>query len=249
MLFFFLASPIPSLFRLVGGDINTTRSTAAGGGGVGRGLGRSMSGSVGLAPDVGFSLAIATLRSGIKSVSATSPNYPSLWRELLASLVAMGAGKKEVTEAFRGAAEACDPSGGTDEGVAQGEFLAGYLRWSGAVEGIDAARRALQWAKRSFLLAGTGAAAAYREAIELEIALGWAGGKRGEERAKRVRELFEVRWGRVYGWSGGVVVRAIDYCVFKLQSIPDYCTINTTMFFPHIFCPGDEKRAAAPLGA
>ncbi|CAN0482178.1 unnamed protein product, partial [Laminaria digitata] len=145
------------------------------------------------APDGdGFGLAVETLRSGIKSVSATSPGYPTLWRELLAALVAVGAGKKAVAVAFREAAEACDPSGSADQGVAQGEFLAGYLRWSVTVGGgIEAARRAFQWARRSFLLAGTGAAAVYREAIELEMALGWTGGKRGEERAKRVRVLFE----------------------------------------------------------
>eukprot|EP00903_Cladosiphon_okamuranus_P011411 g10754.t1 len=148
-------------------------------------------------------VAIATLRAGLKAVPPTAPDYPSLWRELIASLVASGGGgrvgggkKNAVAAAFRGAVEACNPSageGGVDPaGTAQGEFLAGYIRWAAAVEGVDAARRALKWARRSFLLSGAGAAAAYNEAIELERAAGeGGGGGAGGGRAKRVRELFE----------------------------------------------------------
>lgn len=147
--------------------------------------------------------AIQTLRAGLKVVPRTSPDYPSLWRELLACVIAAGGvssggndpgsrleKRKTAVEAeFRAAVEACDPSGGANEGVAQGEFLAGYLRWIGAVQGVSAVRRVMQWARRSFLLSGTGAAVAYNEAIELERTLD--GG--GTERAKRIRELFEVR--------------------------------------------------------
>lgn len=149
-------------------------------------------------------VAIATLRAGLKAVPPTAPDYPSLWRELIASLVASGGGSagggkiNAVAGAFRGAVEACNPSaregGGDLAGTAQGEFLAGYIRWAAAVEGVDAARRALQWARRSFLLSGAGAAAAYNEAIELERAVGQVGGGAGGGRAKRVRELFEVRF-------------------------------------------------------
>lgn len=141
---------------------------------------------------------IATLRAGLKAVPTTSPGYPSLWRELLASLVAGGAGKKKVASAFRTAVEMCAPAAGRDPGDAQGEFLTGYVRWCGSVEGAEAAFVALQWARRSFLLAGTGAAAAYLAVVELERTLGDVGSGGGTsegdatKRDKRVRELFEV---------------------------------------------------------
>lgn len=108
------------------GGVNSANAAAGGWGG---GWGRSTPSRVGPAPDddddEGFGLAVETLRSGIKSVPPTSPGYPSLWRELLASLVAVGAGKKAISAAFREAVKACDPSGGADQGIAQGEFLAG----------------------------------------------------------------------------------------------------------------------------
>lgn len=155
---------------------------------------------------------VDTLRRALKAVPATDLGYPTLWRELLGSLVAGGAGKKAITAAFRGAIEGCNPSG-ADPGDAQGEFLTGYIRWSAAVEGAEGARSALQWARRSFLLSGAGAAPAYLAAIELERMLGEEGGggvaggartgagRQAEGRSKRVRELFEVRafmtWGAV----------------------------------------------------
>ncbi|CAM9340045.1 unnamed protein product [Scytosiphon promiscuus] len=143
---------------------------------------------------------MATLRAGLGAVPAAAPGYPRLWRELLASLVASGRATKRraVATAFREAVGACDPSSGAGKGdgrpagSAQGEFLAGYIRWSAAMGGVGAARRALQWARRSFLLSGAGAAAAYNEAIELERAVGGEDGvEEGAGRAKRVRELFE----------------------------------------------------------
>ncbi|CBN75272.1 conserved unknown protein [Ectocarpus siliculosus] len=153
----------------------------------------SLGGNSSSAGAAGADVAAATLRAGIKAVPPAAPGYPDLWRELLASLVASGGGhskkgKTAVAAAFREAVEAC--GGGSAGNNAQGEFLAGYVRWSAAVEGPDAARRALQWARRSFLLTGTGAAAAYGETIELERALGEEAGEEGA-RAKRVRELFE----------------------------------------------------------
>lgn len=165
---------------------------------------------------------IATIRKGLRAVSATDPGYPALWRDLLGSLLAGGAGKKAIAVAFREAVEACAPSG-TDQGDAQGEFLTGYLRWSGAVEGVEAARRALQWARRSFLLAGTGAAPAYFAAIELERALRGAGDRRDQglsrneatRTAKRIRELFEVR-----DTSGVTDVVAGSACTCGLYSAP-----------------------------
>lgn len=153
---------------------------------------------------------VGTLRRALSAVPAADPGYPALWRELLGSLMAGGAGKKAITTAFRGAIEGCNPSG-ADPGDAQGEFLIGYIRWSAAVEGVEAARSALQWARRSFLLSGTGAAPAYLAAIEMERTLGEEGGegvagdartgagRQVEGRLKRVRDLFEVRalmtWG------------------------------------------------------
>ncbi|CAM9944310.1 unnamed protein product [Pylaiella littoralis] len=199
----------------------------------GSGSSRSTSSGSGGASD-DADVAMATLRAGIKAVPATAPGYPSLWRELLTTLVAAPSGpittttttttgdgsenmtKKKpaavaataaaVAAAFRDAVEACNPSGsggggsgrGGEEqedsalGGAQGEFLAGYIRWSAAVRGVGAARRVLRWARSSFLLSGAGAAVAYNEVIELERALdevgetGTAGG-----RAKRIRGLFE----------------------------------------------------------
>lgn len=137
--------------------------------------------------------AAKTLREGLKSVSPKAPGYPDLWRELLSSLVAAGAGKAEVAAAFRQAVTACDPTG-TDPGNAQGEFIEGYVRWSGAMEGLEAARVALDWARRLFLLAGTGAVGAYKQAIELERVLGLRDAEAvNVEGKKRVRELYEVR--------------------------------------------------------
>lgn len=171
----------------LGGDPGQTGGPASGGKKPGLGSSSSSAGTA------GADVAAATLRAGIKAVPPAAPGYPDLWRELIASLVASGGGhgKKKrtaVSAAFREAVEACGGSAGNN---AQGEFLAGYVRWSAAVEGPGAARRALQWARRSFLLTGTGAAAAYGEAIELERALGEEAGEEGA-RAKRVRELFEV---------------------------------------------------------
>ena len=137
--------------------------------------------------------AIQTLREGLSAVPANDPGYSNLWRELLSSLVAAGAGKTDEAAAFRQAVTACDPSG-ADPGNAQGEFLQGYLRWSGAVGGLGAARAAFEWARRSFLLAGTGAVGAYEQAIELERVLGSREtGVVDKEGVKRVRELYEVR--------------------------------------------------------
>ncbi|CAM9733515.1 unnamed protein product, partial [Hapterophycus canaliculatus] len=180
-------------------DDQDDASPAAGGrvGGQKARRGGSGRGSNSSAAAAGTDAAVATLRAGLRTVPAAAPGYPSLWRELIASMVAAGCASKRraVAAAFRGAVEACDPSsgdrgaaGGGAVGSAQGEFLAGYIRWSAAMEGVGAARRALQWARRSFLLSGAGAAAAYNEAIELERALG---GEDGAARAKRVRELFE----------------------------------------------------------
>lgn len=193
-----------------GGDDGVGSGNSAAAGAKQRRLAGAGSGSVGSSGSGGSAggsdasvAATATLRAGLKAVPPTAPGYPALWRELIASLVASGGGgagkRNAVAAAFRGAVEACNPAAGGEgggnpdpAGTAQGEFLAGYIRWAAAVEGVDAARRALQWARRSFLLSGTGAAAAYNEAIELERALGEAGGS-GGGRAKRVRELFEVR--------------------------------------------------------
>lgn len=149
---------------------------------------------------------INTLRRALRTVPAIAPGYSKLWRELLSCLVAGGVGKKAIDAAFRDAIEACDPSG-VEAVEAQGEFLTAYMRWSAAVEGIEAARRGFQWARRSFLLAGPGAAPAYLAVIELERTMGEEGGRAaaavasrvagggegmGGGRAKRVREVFEV---------------------------------------------------------
>lgn len=142
--------------------------------------------------DAGGGDAAKTLREGLKSVSPKARGYPDLWRELISSLVATRAGKKQVAAAFRQAVTACDPSG-TDPGNAQGEFIEGYVRWSGAMEGLEAARAALDWARRSFLLAGTGAVGVYKQAIELEKVLGSRETEAvNVEGKKRVRELYEV---------------------------------------------------------
>lgn len=173
-----------------------------------------------------------TLREGLKSVPPTARDYPKIWRELLGTLVAAGAGKKAIAAAFRAAVGACDPTG-ADEGIAQGEFLAGYLRWIAAAEGAEAARGALRWARRSFLLAGAGAAAAYGEAIELEkmvSADGGTVGASGSGRAKRLRELYEASFVcvcvgvllcvySVFGWLGAFP-RALLLVVSRVASRP-----------------------------
>ena len=222
-----------------GGDGNQGGGSAAGakrrltyssGGGRGSGSGSSTSSSAGGSDS---HAAKATLLAGLKAVPPTDPDYPSLWRELIASAVASGSStgggknKNAVAAAFRGAVEACNPSagegGGDPAGTAQGEFLAGYIRWAAAVDGVDAARWVLQWARRSFLLSGAGAAAAYNEAIELERAVGEVGGGAGAARAKRVRELFEVRFrefwmARSFVVVFGVVIREWATKVWHLLS-------------------------------
>lgn len=215
--------------------------TAAGGGGGDVGVGKKDRGSrsSGIGQHLQSGVAVATLTAGTKAVPSTVSGYPQLWRELLASSVAAGVGKSKVAAAFRGAVGACSPSGGGDQGLAQGEFLAGYLRWSGAVEGPAAARRALQWARRSFLLAGAGAAAAYNEAIELERNLG------GDGTAKRVRGLFEVMLcdtfvggGRGRGGSRRKRERVLYDVAIRGSIKPAH---------PDVFCPCRKRRAGPRL--